>query len=265
MTVPAWRRMRRAVDHPGPRRLARRARADSARLSRPRPARRSGRARPARRPAARVRCLPVDCGRGRRNPRSGPASISAPSASASASASIAQPRSAGSSSMSPTTPAQRAAFAVDSRRRASTRSGLAHRPEAPHRARPGVAARAVSHPRRHPLLAVDWHCPTDRRIADSRASRSLPTNARRSCHGVGLAKLVGVGRVIDRRIKVDQRLDDNTPSAAAIRADGQALRRARTSAPAPARRASAGSAALISRSGGIIPVAVARPKRQLFS
>ena len=248
---------RRAVDQPGPARLRARARADSAveppgdlrvdpaKPGEPGDQQRACAACPryvSRSAKSSIRAS-VDPQRRRRRARRAPASP--------------RPRRPARRPCRSTSARPARRLAVDSRRRTATRSGSAHPIlQVGARARPAPRARAVSDPRRHRGRAVDCALPHSSRIADSRASRSLPTKARRSCHGIGPAKLVGVGAVIGRRIKVDQRVGRQH----AQRRRGPRRRQSSAVAENIGARASQAAnlrlGALISRSGGIIAVAV---------
>ena len=98
-------------------------------------------------------------------------------------------------------------------------------------------------------------------MAARRRLASLPTNACRSCHASFSE---------GRRDRSNRRSPNRDRSSTATKrrrgrprsAPIQPLLRRSARAPAPGMRAAAAKRRLISRSGGIIPVAVARPKRQ---
>ena len=170
-------------------------------------------------------------------------------ASGAASASIAQQRSALSSFIRRTRrrPARRGAVIAAGEHRRDQVGRVVLR--AWHRARSAIAARATS--ARIAFLAAAGPCPCRAgwRMPRPARSRSLPTKAWRNCQASVLGKVVGVGRIVDRRIKVDHRSATRRRRARRRRTPSRAAAAASAAARAPGRRASCGEASLSSRSG----------------
>ena len=111
-----------------------------------------------------------------------------------------------------------------SRRPTATRPGPAHRTAG---RRLGATRRAArdSNTCAATRSSGELALPQMVRIAASRASRSLPMNARRSCHASVPPKLVGVGGIVGCGIEIDQRLARQHAQRGRDPRRGQALRR----------------------------------------